>query len=518
MEQVQFGSDTPFKILIVDDEDAARRLIADILESKNYLTLSAESTAQAVQVMKAERPDLVLSDIRMPGESGLKLITYAQSMYQDLPVILITGHGDKNLTIEAIRAGAFDFIEKPFEDEELFAAVQRVVEHRRLLQKLKEAQAQNIQAAKLASIGELAAGVGHEINNPLTVILGQLYRIVSFAKRNQISDEKFFKSIQIAEKAANRIAKIVKGLAAYARKDEGDFSVVDIKETIEESVELVRGIYEHDRIVIESSYDATNHQILGNRGKFQQVIINLLSNARDAIASKEHGKIVVTTANIGSFLLVKITDNGCGIGQENLHRIFDSFFTTKEVGKGTGLGLSISFRIISEIKGKIEVDSKTGEGSTFKITLPTVCQEVEKRSLSDREEFSPLEGRVLIVEDEQDVRELLREYLESFGFCVVEAENGNNAMRHIVGDEFDILVTDLKMPQMTGYELVKRVNDFKLKDLKIFVVTASLKTAWSEENQDELTNLIDGYILKPFSKKDLYDLLSKEGRTKKKIA
>lgn len=225
--------------------------------------------------------------------------------------------------------------------------------------------------AKLASIGELAAGIGHEINNPLAILKGYLE---TFERRKSESDftseeeDKYFNKIKTA---ANRIANIVKSLRTFSRIDDDENEEFDLNEAVEESVGMVSEIFSKEGIEIhyKSSCNESECMISGNRGRLLQVFMNLLTNARDATENLEEKKINVVVEKQISSVLVRVSDNGTGIKEEIIDKVFDPFFTTKDVSKGTGIGLSLVYNIVSEHGGKIEVKNLE-EGCQFQVELP----------------------------------------------------------------------------------------------------------------------------------------------------
>jgi PAS domain S-box-containing protein len=236
----------------------------------------------------------------------------------------------------------------------------------------EEMQKQIFLSSKLASIGELAAGIAHEINNPLAVIQGTIDIIDNEMEEKKIENELIHSVIDKQGRSVQRIATIVNGLRVYARMDTSVEELVDIHKVIEDSLSLVEFIYKKESIEIEKKLNAKASCIVGNTGKIQQVIMNLLSNAKDALKDKEIKKITLSTENSSQYLVMKIHDNGCGIPKENIDKIFDTFFTTKPVGQGTGLGLGIVHSIINSVRGTINVESKINIGTTFIITVPTL--------------------------------------------------------------------------------------------------------------------------------------------------
>ncbi len=239
---------------------------------------------------------------------------------------------------------------------------------------LKETQEQLIQAGKMSAIGELAGGVAHEINNPLTGVLNNVQLIKLEAESQKDFKLKDFQELlDIIEESARRCARVTRALLDFSRLSHGEFEPLNINEVIEGS--FILGSHElrleEIDIVKELTPDLPN--VLGNSNQLQQVLLNLSSNAKNALRDiKEKKKLIVKTSALpdNKSIQIKFSDNGCGIPKENLDKIFEPFFTTMEVGKGTGLGLSISYSIIQAHRGNIEVTSKEGEGATFTIALP----------------------------------------------------------------------------------------------------------------------------------------------------
>lgn len=234
-------------------------------------------------------------------------------------------------------------------------------------------QAKLSQSAKLASIGELAAGVGHEINNPLTIIIGYLELMSSYMAENKMYDDpRIKKCLNAQENAIQRIANIVKGLRTFVRPDNDLVETISINDCIEKTLAFLQVIYQKEGISIKRNLSKARNLIRGNSGRFQQIIINLLSNAKDATAHQTHRHIEIKTTQLEEHAKIEIIDNGTGIEPAILPKIFDSFFTTKEIGKGTGLGLGIVRNIVEELQGTIDVTSVPDEGSTFTLLIPRI--------------------------------------------------------------------------------------------------------------------------------------------------
>ncbi|HEV8512418.1 MAG TPA: PAS domain-containing protein, partial [Cyclobacteriaceae bacterium] len=236
------------------------------------------------------------------------------------------------------------------------------------LQHLRETQTQLIQTEKLASLGVLTAGVAHEINNPLNYIMGAYEGLSVILKENQqINDPDIQKLLSSLKSGVDRVSKIVKGLNQFSRNTEQLDEQCDIPAIIENCLTILKKEYK-DRIEVNTQFPSDSVIISGNVGKLHQVFTNVIGNAIQAIEKNGTIQIIVSKNKAG--VLIELVDNGCGISKENLNKILEPFFTTKDPGKGTGLGLSISYAIIKEHNGTLKFDSKVNEGTSVKINLP----------------------------------------------------------------------------------------------------------------------------------------------------
>lgn len=272
----------------------------------------------------------------------------------------------EHLVIERTEELAVSIDELRISNENL---TQQRAELEQALMELKNAQQQLMLADKMASLGLLAAGIAHEINNPLNFIKGGIYGLENFFHENLPNEkqEEAMPLIIAIDKGIDRAADIVKSLNRFSRQTEFTSELCDLHAIIEDCLILMDNQIK-DRINIEKRYQANRHTFIYNQGRMNQAVLNLLTNATQAIDNQ--GKITIQTKNQKKTLTLSIQDDGCGIEQQHLNRIFDPFFTTKEPGKGTGLGLSITFQIIKEINGTIEYNSKPGEGTTVLVKIP----------------------------------------------------------------------------------------------------------------------------------------------------
>lgn len=223
---------------------------------------------------------------------------------------------------------------------------------------------------KMASIGLLTAGIAHEINNPLYVITGYLDVLDDMLREGEVSSEELGDIAEKLGSASKSIVKLVAGIKTYARIEETDPIPIDLNSAIQESLDLVSFLYRQDNIELKNGLSEGSPMILGNIGKLQQVLMNLLSNAQDAMEFSETKIISVNTREKNGQVVVEVSDTGCGIEAENIQHVFARSYTTKPVGKGSGMGLDLVHRIIEEMGGSIGVESVVSKGTTFKMTFP----------------------------------------------------------------------------------------------------------------------------------------------------
>jgi nitrogen-specific signal transduction histidine kinase/CheY-like chemotaxis protein len=366
---------------------------------------------------------------------------------------------------------------------------------------------------KLASIGELAAGVGHEINNPLAIIKGYLAVVNKKIKKNpdivysDLSD--YFSKINIS---IDRIAKIVKGLRNFSRSDQIDSLKFNPIEAIEESYYMIDEIYHNDGIEIKLAKNILNENICldANRGNFQQILLNLITNARDAVSDNKDKIINIEIEADESSLTLKVKDNGSGIPAEILDKIYDPFFTTKDVNKGTGIGLSLVHSFIKEMNGELHCTSIPGSGTSFIIKWPIVIETIEPIKKEELTVSSvKYKMRAIIADDEEDIRVLLSNILENMGFEVTAVENGQLAYDIFIKNpsDYDVIVTDMKMPIMDGAKLVKSIRAHQeIVQPKVILMTGGTNIEF-ESADSELKDLQDGYFFKPFDEKEITDVL-----------
>lgn len=256
------------------------------------------------------------------------------------------------------------------EKEFIYATIRDITIEKELKHKRDQMRAQLFQSSKLATLGTFASGIAHEINNPLAIISGQceLMQMQLAEKDDPIENKK----LQVMQNATERIAAIINGLRVFARHDTTELEKVDIHQCINQTIGLVRTMYEKRNIKIKTEFHAENIFLNSNKGQMQEVLLNMLDNAKDALSKVKEGVITIKTENIKEGVSIEINDNGSGMTKEVLAKLFDPFFTTKAPGKGTGVGLTSAHFLVEYFNGNITVKSTVDVGTTFTIFLPQV--------------------------------------------------------------------------------------------------------------------------------------------------
>lgn len=353
-------------------------------------------------------------------------------------------------------------------------------------------EAQLIQSDKLAALGEMIAGVAHEINNPLTTVMGQA-ELLGMAK----DLSKAQKSSKLILHEAHRAARIVKNLLIFSRAHQPEKVPVIINELIEQTLELWNYQIKVSNITIDKFYSPDVPSIFVDYYQIQQVIFNLIQNSQQAIASeKKNGTIrIETSIHNNRFVRIVFEDNGPGIAPEHLKKIFNPFFTTKSVGKGTGLGLSITYGIITAHGGNISCQSEPGKGTSFIVDLPIgpegnpVVVDTEDTELPS---ISP--KKIVAIDDETGILQFIQESLQGRGHDIKVFSDGYLAIDHVKNNEFDAIFCDIKMPTPSGVDIYKILTEENRQ--KMIFITGDMV---STETKNFIENTGRPCVLKPFT-------------------
>lgn len=388
------GEDTPSParkhLVIVDDEPVILQILSAVFEDSPWRVSTCASGREALQLMRSEGVELLVTDKNLPDVSGLELLRAARELNDLAEVIVITGYGSLETAITAMELDAFDYVLKPLNNVfDIRRKVQRAsekqdiaAENRRLVKELatrnseleralrdaQELQQELIQSEKLAGIGTLAAGIAHEISSPLFGIMGLAEAVIDedeVATCHEHASEIVCYSQSIKD--------IVVELSSYSRASSHEYlTTVELSKVVEDAVRLVQRSADTDGVKFAVSVEPETY-VNARTNEVQQVFVNLIKNAVEACRGRDLGRTPQITVEVGrapDAVWARVSDNGTGIAQDKLGVVFDPFYTTKPPGEGTGLGLNIVYRIAAKYRGNVTVESVLGEGTTFSLRLP----------------------------------------------------------------------------------------------------------------------------------------------------
>ncbi|MEO8428146.1 MAG: ATP-binding protein, partial [Verrucomicrobiota bacterium] len=310
------------------------------------------------------------------------------------------------------------------------------------------------------AIGEFVAGVTHELNNPLTALIG----FAELLQKSGVDDRQRRFSDRIVQ-SAQRCHKIVQSLLSFARQHPPERKLANLNELLEATVDFMAYEMRTSNIQITTDLAANLPPVMGDAHQLQQVFLNIINNSRQAIEGHQpQGALRICSGTFGGQFRITFQDDGPGISQDNLKKIFNPFFTTKEAGKGTGLGLSLSYGIIKEHGGSITAQSQRGAGATFIVELPIAPAEMASETeapVISPSTTSHSEGqgkRILVVDDEEAILDLVSEVLTSRGYQVDTAHDGETALRHLHQNRYDLTLCDWKMPGLNGQQVYQKLR------------------------------------------------------------
>jgi signal transduction histidine kinase len=479
-------------LLVVDDDVELRTSLADVLRDAGFGVLEAANGQDALTLLRSEPPpDAILLDLMMPVMDGWEFRA-AQKREPSLartPVVVMTADGSPHA--EAVDAALF--VRKPFDLRTLLDGVDRVLvsaERRKFGEQLAHAD-------RLASLGTLAAGIAHEINNPLAILMGNLSYAETLVDSSPAAP-RIREHLRASLEAAHRIRRIVRDVGSFARQN-ALLRIVDPRAVLEGALAMVESQL-RQRARVECKHDAVP-PVMADEGRLAQVFVNLLLNALQAFPdSDEPGEIRTRTGESESGdVFIEVSDTGCGIPAELLDAIFDPFFTTKPPGEGTGLGLSITASILKSLGGSIRVESKVGVGTTFRVTLPraeTCAAEVGQASKPRHKKPAPARSRILVIDDEERVADVLVMLLGDDHDVDVETSGRAALDRLLEGRPYDAVLCDLNLKDFPSWTLYDELSARKPEVARRMIfMTGGAYTARSRELLQRAPN---GCVEKPF--------------------
>ncbi|MBK5281651.1 MAG: response regulator [Nitrospiraceae bacterium] len=461
------------RVLLIEDNEDDAILIREMLAEKKDLGIELEwvdRLSRGLTELGSGKIDLVLLDLSLPDSHGLETFDTVQHCAPDVPIVVLTGLDDEAMANQAVRRGAQDYLVKGRLDSYLLTRAARyAVERKQAERALRESEAQLRQSQKMEGIGQLAGGIAHDFNNLLTVInsysdmlLGEIGFDNPFV-RNGLD--------QIKE-AGHRAASLTRQLLAFTRQQVLEPKILDLNESVSNMAKLLRRLIGEDIALVLCPHPALG-RVKVDPGQVEQIIMNLAVNARDAMPGG--GELTIETMNVeldnvdarqqisvapGSYVMLGVSDTGCGMDADTKTRMFEPFFTTKGPGKGTGLGLATVHGIVKQSGGSIGVSSDLGKGTTFNIYLPRIDGAVERLDpISVPNAAFRGSETILLVEDEEMVRALAQAILERNGYTVLAAKNVHEALwvAQKESTAIHLLLTDTIMPGMNGPELAQQV-------------------------------------------------------------
>jgi signal transduction histidine kinase len=483
-------------ILNVDDGEVGRYAKTRQLRHFGYEVVEAATGSDALARVEELKPAVVLLDVRLPDISGIEVCTIIKERWPEVMVLqssaTFTGVGDR---IKGLNSGADSYLVQPAEPEELAAAVgallrirkaeddlrrsmdeleRRVDERtrslaeanaslRREIVQRERAEQALIQAQKMEAIGRLTGGLAHDFNNLLTAVIGNLDLI-----RSRAPDARILRLVENASKAAERGSKLTAQLLAFSRTQRLAVKPTDVNGVIQDMSELLAQSMGHTVQVI-TRLDPLAGMALADDNQLELAVLNLAINARDAMP--DNGRVTISTARIaleaddgalppGSYLTVEVADTGSGMSPDVISRAFDPFFTTKPPGKGTGLGLAQVYGVARQCGGEVRIQSEVGVGT--KVTLWLRCAEgvlMPGETAATPAKVPSNAGRVLLIDDDTDVRETIQELLTELGYAVRAAESGKTGLALLAEERPDLVIVDFAMPEMTGAEVARAIHE-----------------------------------------------------------
>jgi len=458
------------------DVEATLKQISE-LEHAGCEVCTASSAKSGLAQLDAFKPDVILLDLMMPKMDGFEVCRRLKKdpKTAHIPILMVTALSERGDRLMGIQAGANDFLNKPIDIQDVILRVGNAVYAKHLHDQLLE---QFIQAQKMEVVGQLAGGLAHDFNNILAVIMG--YSDLTMQELGP--DNPMRKHVGEIRHASQRAAGLTRQLLVFSRKQTVQHVVLDLNDVVKDMDKMLRRLI-GENIEMTMIPGKQTGRVKADPGHVGQVLMNLVVNARDAMPNG--GKLTIATNNVtldenyahthpgaipGDYVMLSVSDTGTGMTDEVKARLFEAFFTTKPKGKGTGLGLATCQTIVQQSGGHIGVYSEIGKGTTFKIYFPRVEQPLDDAARTVQTGPLPRGTEtLLVVEDEPSVRHLTRGVLETQGYEVLSASNGQDALhvaREHKGSPIRLVVTDVIMPLMGGEVMVEWLkttySDFKI--------------------------------------------------------
>jgi len=483
-------------ILIVDDNRTLCESMKCVLEENGYQVECVFNGNGAIELARNNNYDIALIDIKLPDISGNKVVEKMVDISPSTEYIYMTGYATINSAIEAVKQKqVISYETKPFEIYHILPLINQIIERKRMEDAL-------LQTEKFKSLGVITSGIAHEFNNLLSIIISTAELLGGgFEDEQELKD-----GLNTIIEAGDDGADIVKNMIKYARsqsKDTSDYIFFDIKYLLKEVIDFTRPRW---KIMAEANgidYHIDKEgireipEVLCNPTELREVFANIVNNALDAMP--DGGRISFKTWSNEDNVFVSISDTGSGIHEDVQERVFDPFFTTRRP-HGIGLGMSVSYGVIMRHNGKIWIESEDGKGTTFNLSIPIQKDVVQKIVPSEPEQkVTTRKLDILVVDDNEDLCDVLGDFLTRIGHTVKSFNNSTKALELIGKETFDLVLCDLVMPDIHGYDVIKTIN--KLGNIP----KIGIMTGWDEDGMpiDDENFKVDFILKKPFKHKEL---------------
>lgn len=535
-------------ILLVDDEECIRFTLTELLSYAGHNVTVAEDAETASALIEKQAFDVVVLDIILPRASGIELLETVRQSSPHTQVVMMTGEPTVDTASGAVRLGAFDYLCKPVSKNDLLKTVSNAIkakeledERSRLEQErdryegelerlvdertaalrqanaeLQEAVAElqrNRQEAihreRLGALGTMASGIAHDLNNALAPVLGfsELLLMQDELLDDRARTRELLTTINSCAEDGSHIISRLKEFYRFRDPDD-PVQAVDPNAVVEKAVALTSARWRDQALAdgrtLSVLVDARAGQLVaGSESELREMMTNLILNAADAITGK-NGEIAVRACSSKDQVFLEVSDTGCGMTEEVRRKCLEPFFTTKGEA-GTGMGLAMVFGTVNRHGGDIEIESQPGKGTTFRIRLPAGTPETAKPATRGVPTVSRASMRLLVVDDEPSISEMLEKLLTAAGHKVTTASNGAEALRLFEPGTFDAVLTDCAMPEVNGKELAAMVKR-RAPGQPVIMVTGFGTTM---KAMDEKPEGVDILIGKPITQKALTDALAR---------
>lgn len=509
---------TDARILLLEDDESDAELAARELTTEGLFFdwKRVQTRNEFLNEIESFRPDVILSEYSLSEFDALTALRLLKERKIDIPFILRTGASNEGSAVACMKEGAFDYILKS-SLKRLPSAVLNAIEvsrYREAEKKANDALLDNErrlqQAQKMEAIGNLTGGVAHDFNNLLMSILGN----TQLALRKIEPESPARHRILEIEKAAKKAAELTRKLLAYSRRQHLERRTIHLNQHTEEIMRLLERVI-GENVEITVNFERDLPTVYADPAQIEQVVMNLSINARDAMP--EGGHLIIETCSLeldqeyctrfpyvqpGRYVRMKVSDTGTGMDAETIQHIFEPFYTTKDQGKGTGLGLSMVYGIVKQHDGHIHVESEVGKGTTFEMFLPVDERNVQADKIVPMKRVHRGTETILVAEDEVSLRTIAKDALESLGYTVLLAKDGDEAVElfRTNRDQIQLMLFDVIMPRMSGIRAYEQIHKLEPNVPLILMTGYSSETVQSRFIQSETSadDLGAAVIQKPF--------------------